>query len=357
MKIIHIVESTATGTLSMVKGLANGQSDRGYDVTVIYSKRSETPNNLISMFSENIKLINVQMLSWKNKIRSVMGIRRIVNSQKNGIVFMHSSYAGFIGRIALLGISVKCFYIPHCISFMRKDTKYIYQSIFILFECVGAIKNCDYIACSKSEFYEIKKRIPFRKCHLIENAVDITGWKYKIDWSLRKNLVVTVGQIRDQKDPLRFAKICELSKSRGLDFEFIWVGDGKDQVLKDALTKAGVKILGWKSPHEIGYILNKSKVYLSTALWEGLPISPIEAMLSGCTALLSNCSGNIDIIGHRKNGFVFSNSDNAVELLKEISCNEHFASKVSIEGAIHCKSRFNFNRYIDEMTTLINMES
>ena len=38
-KIFHIIESTATGTLSAMRGLANSQCNEGNEVYVIYSIR------------------------------------------------------------------------------------------------------------------------------------------------------------------------------------------------------------------------------------------------------------------------------------------------------------------------------
>ena len=60
-KIIHIIESTATGTLSAMRGLANSQSNEGNHVTIIYSKRSDTPKELSNLFNPSIDLINIQM--------------------------------------------------------------------------------------------------------------------------------------------------------------------------------------------------------------------------------------------------------------------------------------------------------
>ena len=60
MHIIHIIESTATGTLSMVELLANHQV-KTHDVTVIYSVRADTPAGLAEMFDDKVQLKFVDM--------------------------------------------------------------------------------------------------------------------------------------------------------------------------------------------------------------------------------------------------------------------------------------------------------
>jgi len=350
---VHIVESTATGTLSMLRVLANKQVKNGSEVTILYSKRDETPADLESLFHKDVKLINVQMTGLTNKLSSIIQIRNHVKKVKPSTVFLHSSFAGFIGRLSLLGINVKCFYIPHCISFMRKDIGKVKALLFTSFEWLGAIKKCDYIACSGSEQKEIKRLIPFRKCYLVENAVDTSAWVNNSDWVTKKNTIITVGQIRIQKDPARFARICEQAKSENLDFEFIWVGDGDDIDLKNELLNAGVNVLGWKAPNEIKALLSESKVYLSTALWEGLPVSPIEAMLSGCVALLSDCAGNRDIIAHEQNGFSFKTDEEAIAVLQRLLQKQSIGETISTTGADHARQSYSLERYTSEMDLLI----
>jgi glycosyltransferase involved in cell wall biosynthesis len=349
INIFHIVESTATGTLSMLKVLANSQADRGHKVTVLYSAREETPKNLEELFEPTISLIYVDMNSVLSKMKAIFQLRKLVNDTKPDNVFLHSSFAGFIGRVALLGKKITPFYIPHCISFMQQDVGMIKKVLFISFECLGALKNCVYIACSKSEQAEIKKFIPFRDCKLIENAIDTSKWQSK-GTNPRDKVVITVGQIREQKGPESFAKIANLSK--GLGFKFIWVGDGNDEAAKRTLRNANVDILGWKNSDEVKYLLNSSLIYLSTAKWEGLPVSPLEAMISGCAVVLSNCAGNKDIINHNENGFLFNNEQECLKILDSLASNENLVNKIALAGAEHVKKQYDLSRYITQFEEL-----
>lgn len=352
--IIHIVESTATGTLTMIRLGANSQAEAGNDVKVIYSAREETPDDLASLFHPSVQLINVQMNSLKEKMMSLFEIRRVVFNSKPDAVFMHSSFGGFLGRLALLGKSVKCFYLPHCISFMRQDISTIKRALFVLLEWVGALKSATYVACSNSEGDSIKKYIPFRPCVVVENAVNVNDWNFQGDWASRKKQVITVGQIRLQKDPVRFARIAKEILAQRDDVEFIWVGDGEEES-KIALIDAGVNVLGWKTPSEVKQLLRSSRYYLSTALWEGMPVSPIESMLSGCVAVLSDCAGNIDIVEAGSTGCVFKDEAQAVEQLISLFDDEDSASELAEAGRVHCAKQYAVERYVQEMNSLIKV--
>jgi len=354
MRIVHLVEATATGTLAMVRLGANAQVEVGHDVQVIYSAREETPSNLVGLFHPSVQLINVQMVSQKERMLSLFKIRKIITASKPHAVFMHSSFAGFLGRIALLGKPVQCYYLPHCISFMRQDISKIRRILFTLLEWAGAIKSATYVACSNSESLAIKKYIPFRPCVVVENAVNVDAWIHKGGWDKRKLQVITVGQIRFQKDPMRFAKLAKAVMSKRNDVQFIWVGDG-DGDSKQALVDAGVKVLGWKTPSEVKDLLKSSRFYLSTALWEGMPVSPIEAMLSGCVAVLSDCAGNVDIVESEKTGFIFSKVSQATEQLWQLLENDELAQSISEQGRLHAAKQYAVERYVQEINSLIKV--
>ncbi len=348
--IIHIVESTATGTLAMLRLAANSQIESG-PVKVIYSRRPETPENLAALFDSRVELINVQMGSLSEKASATLSIRKIVKDSAPKAVFLHSSFAGFIGRMALLFDKTPVFYLPHCISFMRKDISGAKALAFKLLEWVGSIKSATYVACSHSEGDEIKKSVPFRKCVVVENAVNTESWNSH-EWLSKENVVVTVGQIRLQKDPQRFADIAKQVLANNTDVRFVWVGDG-DEDAKQALKDAGVDVVGWKTPDEVKNYLSGSRYYLSTALWEGMPVSPIEAMLSGCVAILSDCAGNVDIIKDKSTGFLFSEVSEAVTRIEEILSGKYDLKEISGRGTEHCAENYNIGRYVSDIGALV----
>lgn len=350
MVLVHIVESTATGTLSMLTVLANSQSSKGHDVTVIYSERPETPTNLHLLFNPGIHLINVNMNGMFRKLKSVFVLRKLYSKLTPDRIFLHSSFAGFIGRISTVGLSIRPFYIPHCISFMRQDIGFLKRGLFVAFEYFASVKPSIYVACSVSEKNQISKFLPFNNCQLIENAIDTSSWKPEPS-SVIPNTVITVGQIRPQKNPQLFAQISAALTPVG--FKFYWVGDGESDSEKQLLIDSGVTILGWKEPAEVKILLQQSQIFLSTSLWEGLPVAPLEAMLSGCTAILSNCAGNIDIIDDTYNGFLFESKEECISIFTSLLDNPSTIPFVSQNGIEHVKNHYGLQRYVLEFDNLM----
>ena len=351
-KIIHIVEATATGTLSMASLLANTQAEAGHDVYVIYSLRPETPVNFCKEFSSSIKLYQIPMYKYNDKLKAAFSLRKYLIENSPHSIFMHSSFAGFLGRLAGLGLKsdISFFYIPHCISLMRQDIGFFRKGIFLLFEWIGALKDSDYIAVSMSEKIIVEKYIPFRKCHLVENAVF-----FNKESNLKKrngNLIVTVGQIRHQKDPLEFAKISMILQKKCSEIQMVWIGDG-DPYLRKLLEDSGVRVTGWLKRDDVLSLLSKSTIYLSTAKWEGMPVSIIEANYSGIPVVASRCAGNVDVVSHGVTGWVYDSIDDAVRLIQSALADIAGSINVARYAQKSAKKRFSIERYVNEMNAIL----
>ncbi|WP_415294438.1 glycosyltransferase [Candidatus Pelagibacter sp. Uisw_113] len=352
-KILHVIESTATGTLSAMRGLANSQINDGNYVSIIYSKRADTPKNLSNYFSPQISLINIQMSSIPNILISFIKIFKFILKFNPHYIFLASSKAGFIGRIVGLFVNKKIlfFYIPHCISYIRKDISSLKKIIFISLELIASLKKCVIIAVSKSELKQIQKFIKFSPSFLVENAVTSEYLNLRIPKKKNRN-IITVGGIRPQKDPESFAKIAKKIMEIDNTISFTWIGDG-DSKSKKLLLESGVLVTGWLDTSEVKNRLLNSTLYLSTAKWEGMPVSLLEALACGLPVIAFNCLGNADIIKGRDIGFVFNRDDNVVNETLNLINDEEKIHRMSAAACTVVNDWFNLNRNNREINNII----
>lgn len=358
MKIVHVVEATATGTLSMIALISKVQVEQGHDVSIVYSRRPETPKDLNSIFDSSIKLYYQDMYGLVNQLKSIVGLRRLYKALSPAQVILHSSFGGFVGRIAGLFClrSTHFYYLPHCISMMRMDVGPIKKILFTIFEAIASLKKCKYVACSNSEAKVIKQYLPWVSVDVLENAVE-----FKHDCSSNLPLstlkarwtVVTVGQIRSQKSPETFAKICAAVTESNPHLDFVWVGDG-DELSKRILQDAGVKVTGWVPRGSVYEYLSNSDVYLSTSRWEGMPVSVIEAQLAGLVVVVSSCAGNVDIVDDKVNGFVFKDVSEALEAFKVICKLPIMAQGMAKSNIDVARKRFGADRYRNDLSKVFN---
>lgn len=347
MKILHIIESAATGTLSIANMAAN-QQVIDHDVTVIFSRRPDTPENIEKMFNGDVKLIE-EKLQAKYFPLSVFSLRKHIKNLSPDVIHCHSSFAGFVGRLAAIGLKSKVFYSPHCISFMRKDISSFKRSLFKLFEKIGGIKNSTFIACSQSEQDVIKAELPGVRVVLLENAVDLSDFCKEPTPSSKIQRVITVGGVRPQKGPEEFAKIAQ--RFEGANIEFVWIGDG-DLEHKQVLLDAGVLVKGWLPRQQVIEELYHSDLYLSTARWEGMPVSIIEACAAGLPVVARNCDGNKDIITDQKNGLLFDTTERAIKYISDCINDVDFANQLANAANSQVFERFSIDRFHKQLSEI-----
>ena len=317
-KILHIVESFGGGIFSFLVDLINNTDDE-FDIVVAYGKRVETPENFKSYFNNNIKFIEVKNFTRSIKpikdLKAFLEVKKIIKEENPDIIHLHSSKAGFIGRFATNYNKKTVLYNPHGFSFLMKDCSNFKRLIYWGLEKVGTLRKCTIVGCSYGEYQEALKLSKNSIC--INNGINIEKLSReieniedkKIDFSNLK--ICTSARIGYQKNPELFNKIAE----KFPNLKFTWIGDGE---LKYKLTSPNIKVTGWKSREEALKILGENDIFILTSLWEGLPISLLEAMFLKKICVVSNVIGNNDVIKDNLNGFLCSKLENYIETINNI---------------------------------------
>lgn len=344
-KILHIVESFGSGVFSFLVDLINS-TDEEFDITVAYGKRTETLENFKEYFSGNVKFIEVKNFTRSinpvKDLKAFFEVKKIIKKVNPDVIHLHSSKAGFIGRFVANGKKVKVLYNPHGFSFLMQDSSKVKRLIYWLLEKLGALRNCTIVGCSNGEYEEALKLSKNSVC--INNAINIDKLDEETkNFKNKKNdfqnlKICTSGRIGYQKNPELFNKIAQ-------DFpniQFTWIGDGE---LKDKLTSKNITITGWKKREEVLKIVNENDIFILTSLWEGLPISLLEAMYLKKVCIVTNCIGNRDVIKDKENGFIIKD-DNHKIIIENL--NEEICEKVSNKARNDVLNKFNIQRMAEE---------
>ena len=322
-KVLHIVESFASGVFSFLIDLV-GEMDDDYEIIIAYGQREETPKNFKDFFSNKIRFIKVENFTRSinpvKDLKAFFEIKKIIKEENPDIIHLHSSKAGFIGRFAANGRKRTMLYNPHGFSFLMKNSSKLKRLIYWMIEKVGSFRKCTIIGCSQGECDEGKKLTENTIC--INNSVNLEKLEKdtldivpnEIDLSNLK--LCTLGRIGYQKNPELFNQIAKEFPEN----KFTWIGDGD---LKEKLTSENIYVTGWQERRQVLEILNNNDIFILTSLWEGLPIALLEAMYMKKICIVSNCIGNRDVI-NKNNGFVCANIDefkNVINNIKSGKCN------------------------------------
>ncbi|HHX50779.1 MAG TPA: glycosyltransferase family 4 protein, partial [Clostridia bacterium] len=306
----------AAGVLTSVSQLCNLQAMDGNEVYLAHSMRPETPVNFRDRLDHRIKIIKVSLVRQIDPYKDFLGfleVRKIIKEIEPDIIHLHSSKAGLLGRAAVfcgLPKKPKVFYSPRGFAFLQSDVGSVKRWLYFMLERIGSLLGGAIITCSKSEAGEAKK-LKANNIHVIENAVNIHLIPVKKIKSVKDTQlnVGTSGRVCAQKNPALFKAIAErfLSKDK---LQFIWIGGGGEDF--NLGSAKNINLTGWLPRNRALTLLAELDIYVQTSLWEGMPISVIEAMVSGIPVVVTDVVGNRDAVAHGETGFITSSVEEMI---------------------------------------------
>ncbi len=304
----------------------------------------EVRNKIKVYFVKNL----VRQISPLKDFKSFIEIRKILQKEKPDIVHTHSSKAGIIGRFAAKFSNITN--IVHTIhGFGFNDTQgYLIKKIFIVLERFCAKISKYLIPVSKENINKgLENKIGVEKQYrYIKLGIDIKNFKqYDSVPSLKEELkinaddclVTTVGPFKPQKNLTDFITIASNILKLNKNFKFAIAGDGQQRSELELLIKKfgisdSVFLLGWR--RDISNILNSSDIFVMTSLWEGLPISTIEAMSCGLAPVVNAVDGQKEIIKNNETGFLITPYDiqTAAEKIMLLASDKTLRTRMGIKA-------------------------
>jgi len=237
------------------------------------------------------------------------------------IVHTHSSKAGILGRLAARLAKVKIIiHTVHGWSFNDYQPR-VERLFFIWLERLSARFSDKLVVASN---YDRQKGLDNHigkenKYSLIRYGIDYTEFNIK-DQNIREELGINpndlvVGMIacfKPQKSPQNFIRLAFLVKKFSPHIKFLLVGDGIlrrsiEKLIEKLNLKNYVILTSWR--RDIPRILSAIDVFVLTSLWEGLPITVLEAMASSKPVISTHTGGVSEVIVEGKSGFLVTPRD------------------------------------------------
>lgn len=287
--IVHFTESLATGVLGVVRELANDSAARGIPTSVVHGRRPQTPADLRSTFHPGVRLVEVHGFGGRRSLGGVLAVlragralRRELAERGGGILHIHSTFAGVVGRVAAPRRGWQTFYSPHGYAFLNPAHPALVRlSARALERVLGRWATT--LTASDTEAAVARKDLGLRRVETVRNGIAAEApWERRSTGDVA--CVVSVGRAAPQRRPDLYAEIAERFRDRP-DVRFEWVGEGD---LRPTLERAGVEVTGWVTPAEVVERLAGADIVLHLATFEGLPLALLEAMRGGRAIVASD---------------------------------------------------------------------
>lgn len=314
-RILHVTEAMSTGVLTFIDSISRGQVGEGAAVEVLYTVRSETPARaaLEARFDDRVVLL--PPIDRGSGRANLVALARETRRRARGfdVVHFHSSIAGAVGRIALLGTGARVAYSPHGFAFLRENTAAPVRALARLVERLLARRSV-LVLTSRTEI-ELARTLLHTDAAYLQSGVPAASVPPARTPRTRRPQVTMLGRIAYQKAPWRFAAVARALHDAA---DFVWVGGGDDADRERWIGDAPVDVHAWVEPDELERILVDTDVLLFPTLWEGMSLSLIQAQGRGIPAVTSDIVGNRDTVEDGVTGFVRSDDVGFIEATRRL---------------------------------------
>jgi glycosyltransferase involved in cell wall biosynthesis len=358
-RIVHVTECLAGGMLGYLEQAMRELDDMGFEQTLLYSKRPDTPEDATGRLPQRVRSFELPPARGTHLdfLRALpQSLQRVLEGTAPVVVHLHSSKAGFAGRLALRQLTrggVRCLYSPHGLPFLNARRQLASAVFYWLEWLAGRMSPFQPVGCGRGEA-DLLERLTHRPAFVLENPV--ADEFFEISRApVSPPMVISIGRACEQKAPEVFAELAVRAHIDEIDVQFVWVGGGDPQ--REAyLRAAGVKVTGWVNAEQVRHYLGQCAAYVQTSRWEGMPLSVLQAMAAGVPCVVSDVVGNRDAVTHAKTGLIGADSDALMRNLVTLLENPALAKKLGQAARQDAWVRFSRARFRQRLRELYTRE-
>ncbi|WP_445440841.1 glycosyltransferase family 4 protein, partial [Citrobacter freundii] len=284
-------------------------------------------------------------------LKSLIHLIKIIKNYRFDIIHTHSSKTGVIGRLAgFISKTPLIIHTVHGYSFPAAKNK-IQYIIYYIMERIGSMCG-NKLICLHETDKEIaiqNLKVKPNDIYIIPNGVDVKKYTppsienkqlYRQSLNLSKDDIVIgmTGRLWLQKNPIFLLENMLPLLIENKNIKILFVGDGE---LKKELEKfiniydlnKQVYLLGWRN--DIYRILQSIDIFTLPSKWEGMPLAILEAQSSGLPCIVSNITGNNNLVSDNIDGFIFNLEPNGEEFrdkIKKLIYNKELRMKLGIKS-------------------------
>ncbi|MDK0690983.1 glycosyltransferase family 4 protein [Clostridium perfringens] len=314
--------------------------------------------NVEKLNNMGIKHYTIPDIEKKDPITIILTLRmilKVIREEKIDIVHTHHRMAAFYTR--LLGKKRNIRYINTCHNtFDNKKmlTKFSYKRIELI-ACGEMVKK------NLVEIYNIDSNrisVIYNSVKEFNNNVN----EIEIIKRLKEEnylLVGNIGRLSTQKGMEYFIKALPLIIKENKKVKFLIIGEGeKKEELIEIAESIGVidNVIFMGYRNDIQNIMIQLDLIVLTSLWEGLPLTPIEAFSVGKTIVATAVDGTVEIVDNEING-VLVESKNVKEIaskINELLLNDERRYNLGLNAKAKYEEKFSFESFCKKYKNYYN---
>ena len=366
-RIIHIqVLPILSGVQKSMLDIISRLDPNKYDITVLCQAEGELTQ---ALKQKNIRFTTLSEL--KREINpyydflAFLKLYKLLRHGKYDLVHTHSSKPGIIGRLAAKAAGIKCIvHTVHGFAFHENSSKLQIFLVGIFEKLAGMVSHKVVFVNKKDRDIASKmKLVANHKMVIIHNGIDLSqfnsGKGVKSGNGVKKNgaMVGMIARLWEQKAPQDYIASIPKVVDKIPDAKFLVIGNGPlEEELKEMSNRLGVSknvlFLGWRQ--DIKDLLKIIDVVVLPSLWEGLPVSILEAMALSKPVVATNIKGNNELVVHGETGYLVEpgNPEEISSYVLKLLNDQPLAKKMGRLGYSRVKEKFALNKIVEQTSSL-----
>lgn len=298
------------------------------------------------------------------ELRAARALRRALHALDPDVVHLHSSQAGFIGRLACRRIGARVVYTPHAYYYLGKTglARGIYLAAEIL---LARMFPTDVLATSPSEHSRAVEevRVPAARASWLLNAVDGAdpGAPAPPSDAEAQFRVGLVGRVSAQKNIAMYLRVIrQLSLEQPGVFDFHLVGIGHyahdSHVLDSLLATYGVEpswitVTEWLAHDDLLAWLGSCHVAVLTSTYESFGYTLAEASARGVVVVGTDVDGIRDVIGEGVSGYLVPVDDDEAmsQRIRQLMADDGLRARLGSGGVNRVARLMNTETFVTEL--------
>jgi glycosyltransferase involved in cell wall biosynthesis len=310
-------EPQPSGQTAHVLSLARGLDRQRFDITVVLPQGLERAATDLLATGVRVVPLRLRKLAWHPP--AILDLARIIRELPADLVHVHGQEAGLIARsVARLAGPGAIFYTPQTIDLRRGR----WQALYRLVERALARITATIISVNEADRRRLVEwGIPAGKVVTVPNGIDLSAFGGPVDVAGLHGalgledgqpLVLQVGRLTAQKDPIAFVEGAFHVVRQCPAVHFALVGDGplRDSVaarIRQLGLEGKVHLLGWRP--EAFRLMAAADIVTLTSRWEGAPYALLEAMAWARPVVAPAVNGCPEIVADGLSGLLVPAGD------------------------------------------------
>jgi glycosyltransferase involved in cell wall biosynthesis len=339
-----------------VRDLALWMKARGHDV-IVYSGAP-------GLVSDELQAAGIQYHEIPSMHRAIHPIKdikaicetvRTLKQTRPDILTCHSSKAGIVGRIAARVAGIPSVFTAHNWTFGKGAPPYLRPVYWAIEWACGKVGN-HIITVSdfgRAQALTAMVAAPSKITAIHNGMPDATERRHAANHNSPPCLTM-IARIGWPKDHTLLIEALSSLKHHAWSLNL--VGGGDDTALKFLAQKHGladrIRFMGERK--DIPAILAQSDIFVLASLWEGFPLSILEAMRAGLPVVASDVGGSKESVLDGHNGFIVLPSDREAlsKALEKLIVSADLRAEMGQKGRTLFEERFTFDAMADKTLTI-----